>query len=462
MNTFALSYQIPKNWLFLSAYLVGAQLLSACTTPSQYSQEAICDSQATYAQPLVQTSSSPHSSSKSQHIANAEQMAIEQQAIDHKALADCHYFSSTTPYQRSAGRANYHWVKNHHKVNSPDASPMLTAPLAPEFALSAISSDMSLSIGDQLMINILNGEDFNAQVEVDANGNIYLPFLPPIKAQGLSLAQLNQAIANTLVQEQLMLRGSIRISIMPLKWAPIEINVSGSVYEPGQHLINRKSEMELQDDNRLHSGDQALERTISAALRSSGGIRPDADISKISVTRGSSTQVFDMRGVFDGRVVPHITLAAGDIIHVPSSRRFNDDLVRPSQITAPGIRVFISNLTQPASSNSQSAVDTEATRFPYGTRLLSGAIAANCVGGAQTTNASRHILLVTKNPLSNEMDVVERSLDKLIGQAWLNEFNPVLLPGDGIACYDSGVTNIREIARSLTEVLVPASLLNWL
>ncbi|MEI8601056.1 hypothetical protein P4S55_08480 [Shewanella sp. PP-Sp27a-2] len=34
--------------------------------------------------------------------------------------------------------------------------------------------------------------------------------------------------------------------------------------------------------------------------------------------------------------------------------------------------------------------------------------------------------------------------------------------GDGIACYDSGITNIREIARSLTDVLIPTSILGLL
>lgn len=124
--------------------------------------------------------------------------------------------------------------------------------------------------------------------------------------------------------------------------------------------------------------------------------------------------------------------------------------------------MFISNLTQPASSNSQSAVDTEATRFPYGTRLLSGAIGANCVGGANTTNADRHVLLITKNPITQQMDVVERSINNLIANSYQSKVNPILLPGDGLACYDSRITNIREIARTFTDILLPATLWNAL
>ncbi len=438
---------VKYAWLFICSVV-----LTACVTPHEYPKTSLCNKDDDYRQSAELT---PQQGVQDNHQTDAETAQRQQLAL----LSNCHYFSKNMPYQRSLPRAHYAWVKQElgGETNT-TASAELTAAVD----TSSLNQQLVLSAGDQLMIKILNGEDFNSEVEVDSNGYIYLPYLPPIQAQGLDFALLKREIAHTLITEQLMLAHSIRISIMPIKWAPIEISVSGAVFESGQHLINRKSDTELKDDDRLHTGDQASERTISAALRSSGGIRPDADISRITLVRNGKKQVFDMRGIFDGRAVPTITLVAGDRIHVPSSKQFNDELVRPSQITAPGIRVFISNLTQPASSNSQSAVDTEATRFPYGTRLLNGAIAANCVGGAQSTNASRHVLLVTKNPLSNEMDVIERSLDKLIAQAWQSEFNPVLLPGDGIACYDSHITNIREIARSLTEVLIPANLLNWL
>ncbi|GIU18143.1 MULTISPECIES: polysaccharide biosynthesis/export family protein [unclassified Shewanella] len=375
-------------------------------------------------------------------------------------MTQCHFYDRDTPYMR---------IKKEMAATDTNPQPAnnLTGNTWLMYANQSQQQlhqpqNIRLSVGDRLKILVLNGEEFSGNVEVNNDGYIYLPFLQPIHAKGLDINQLTSSIKQYLVDEEFMLKNSVHLSITPLTWAPVEVTVSGGVFEPGQHLINVKSDLEIIDDDGGHSGDQAVKRTIASALRASGGVRPDADISSITVIRGQHSFKLDLSGVIHGSPVPKMTLMSGDHVHVPQHDYFDDALARPSQITAPGIRVFISNLTQPASSNAQSAVDTDATRFPYGTRLLSGAIAANCVGGAQSTNASRHLLLITKNPLTAQVDVVERSMDSLIRHSWETGMNPILMPGDGIACYDSRVTNIREIARTITEVLVPATLLELL
>jgi hypothetical protein len=119
------------------------------------------------------------------------------------------------------------------------------------------------------------------------------------------------------------------------------------------------------------------------------------------------------------------------------------------------MRVFMSNLTQPAASNNAANVESYATNLPYGTRLLQAAASANCMGGADSTNARRSIVLISLNPLTNQTEVIERSVEELIKNANREDQNPFLLPNDAVACYDSGVTNLREVARTLGEVLGP-------
>ncbi|MCL1145189.1 polysaccharide biosynthesis/export family protein [Shewanella marinintestina] len=398
-----------------------APLLSACVTPHAPEQKAICDE-------------------------------------DNNDMTLCHFYDSDTPYLRS--KANHNKQTSTPLTNAMGNTYLMYAGQSQQ-ALH-LPQNIRLSVGDRLNVKVLNGEEFSGSVEINNDGYIYLPYLAPIHAKGLDVQALSIKIKQHLVDEQFMLKNSVRLSITPLKWAPVQITVSGGVFEPGQHQINKKSDLEIIDDDGDHSGDQASKRSIAAALRASGGVRPDANIKEIMVIRDQHSFTLDLSGVIHGFPVPSMTLMSGDHIHVPQHDYFDDALARPSQITAPGIRVFLSNLTQPASSNSQSAVDTDATRFPYGTRLLNGAIAANCVGGAQSTNASRHLLLITKNPLTAQVDVIERSMDELIRHSWETGMNPILMPGDGIACYDSRVTNIREIARSITEVLVPATLLELL
>lgn len=365
----------------------------------------------------------------------------------------CHYYADDVPYLRNAHRQS-----QANKLDySHNAQRNLNSTLQPPLRQHHL-----LSIGDRLDIKMLNAEEFSAKVEIDTSGYIYLPYLNPIYAYKKTINQLKREIKKILIDEQLIHSNNIRISINPLRWAPIEITVSGAVFEPGQHQINRTSEIDVIDDSNVHTGDHAAKRSISQALKSSGGVSPNADTSKISVTRGLHTYYFDMSGVITGAPVPYFPLIKHDHVHVPERYYFDEDLVRPSQITVPGIRVFISNLTVPATSNSQSALDTQATRFPYGIRLLGAAVAGNCVGGAQSTNADRHIILVTKNPLTQEIDVIERATSTLITHAWVPGMNPVLLPSDSIACYDSRVTNFREIVRTLTEIIIPASILEWI
>ncbi|MCK8043284.1 polysaccharide biosynthesis/export family protein [Shewanella sp. 1CM18E] len=396
-------------------------MLSACVTPHAPEQKAVCDA-------------------------------------ENNDMTQCHFYDRDTPYLRS--KTDKRQAQTQVLTNMTGNTYLMYTGQAQQSL--HLPQNIRLSVGDRLKVRVLNGEEFSGTVEVNNDGYIYLPYLAPIHAKGLDVQALSTKIKQHLVDEQFMLANSVKLSITPLKWAPVQITVSGGVFEPGQHQINKKSDIEIIDDDGDHSGDQASKRSIAAALRASGGVRPDANISEIVVIREQHSFTLDLSGVIHGFPVPSMTLMSGDHIHVPQHDYFDDALARPSQITAPGIRVFLSNLTQPASSNSQSAVDTDATRFPYGTRLLNGAIAANCVGGAQSTNASRHLLLITKNPLTAQVDVIERSMDELIRHSWETGMNPILMPGDGIACYDSRVTNIREIARSITEVLVPATLLELL
>ena len=96
--------------------------------------------------------------------------------------------------------------------------------------------------------------------------------------------------------------------------------------------------------------------------------------------------------------------------------------------------------------------------MPYGTRLLQGAVASNCVGGTASVNSRRYIVLASQNPLNGESEVVERSIERLIRDKDRDDFNPYLLPGDALACYDSEITTLRDIARTLSDMLLPLSI----
>lgn len=147
-----------------------------------------------------------------------------------------------------------------------------------------------------------------------------------------------------------------------------------------------------------------------------------------------------------------IMLLTGDHIVVPSRECFQDDLMRPSPISPPGVSLFMSNLTQPAAGNASSAIGRDVREMPYGTRYLQAVVDANCVGGPRSTSAERSAVLFSRNPMTNVSVVIERDIEDLLRQADRDDYDPYLLPGDAVACYDSTITNIAEVTRVLGVV----------
>jgi hypothetical protein len=207
------------------------------------------------------------------------------------------------------------------------------------------------------------------------------------------------------------------------------------------------------------SGDFPIDRLLPAALRAAGGVRPDASLEKIKLIRNGEAQIINLSGIMSGYPITPVALMSGDTIIVPSSGRFDSRLVAPSSVTPPGIRIFISSLTTPAPGNASAAIEKHATSIPYGSRLLTAAVSANCVGGTNITNGSRYVLLVRTDPLTGREEALKRPIDELLLSPERNEMNPFMMPNDSVACYDSGVTNLRDIGRSLTDILMPFTLL---
>ena len=133
-------------------------------------------------------------------------------------------------------------------------------------------------------------------------------------------------------------------------------------------------------------------------------------------------------------------------------------LIRPSVLTPAGIRIFISNLTQPAASNNAAAIGKNSTELPYGSRLMDAAVSGNCVGGAVASNAGRSIVLISKNPMTGREEVIGRDIEEVMAGVNDASVNPYLMPNDAVACYDSAVTNVREVARTVTDILQPVHL----
>lgn len=330
------------------------------------------------------------------------------------------------------------------------AGPPMDAGLGAAFDEPAV-----LSPGDLIHLQIVRGDGFDGDFVISPIGYLRLPHIGDVPAAGTTTGQLEDTISRLLVSGGFYRASFVQVSVDVLHWAPISVSVSGAVYQSGDVLINERGANADPVARIEASGDFTTQRRLSKALSAASGVRPDADIRNIVLIRNGRRRVFDMSGAIDGGPVDDPVLVAGDRVHVPSRGCFQMALARPSRITPPGIRVFMSNLTRPAASNAASAIGDYSTKLPYGTRFLQGLVSANCVGGIQATNARRWGVLISRNPVTGESEVVARSIEDLVRRADRDDFNPVLLPNDAIACYDSHVTNVRDVIATVSEAVSP-------
>jgi len=303
-----------------------------------------------------------------------------------------------------------------------------------------------LTRNDLVDIRIGTDETFNGNFVVSRDGTLKLPFLRPVRAQGRTTSEIENDIARQLLDDDFYSERP-RISVRVADFASVTVGVSGAVFEPRSVEIGGVPGDQVDGRRQDALGASSEARNLSAALRAAGGIRPDADISAVEVRRGPTLYQLDMRGVFEGRNVVDIMLLTGDEIRVPSRQCFQEDLMRPSPISPPGVSLFLSNLTQPATSNASSAIGRSVREVPYGTRYIQAVVDSNCVGGSRSTSADRSSVLFSRNPITNVSVVIERDIEDLLRRADRDDFDPYLLPGDALACYDSTITNVTEIGR---------------
>ena len=362
------------------------------------------------------------------------------------------------------GHPQGEWLGMAAEAPSACESYSVERPAGQEVTLGELgSADHLLAAGDRVHVDVLGDPDgLSGTYTVDANGTVALGSVAPVRAEAMRPAEFEQALRSALVSEGLVrpLRSAVRVRLAEA--AGVSVAVSGAVFQSGQVRPGERSpESRIGQKEGEVSGDANPSCSVSAAIRAAGGVRPDADIGSVFLIRGNRFAAIDMTGLIDGERVIDPVVTSGDRIVVPATACFRENLVRPSQLTQPGIKVHMSNLTRSANNNAGAAIGEKTGSLPYGTRLLQGLVAMNCVGGSHM-QAGRRAILISRNPRNGQSIVIERDVEKLVRQANRDDADPYLMPGDALACYDSRWTNFREALGLVGEVagsVTPALLL---
>ncbi|WP_328592405.1 polysaccharide biosynthesis/export family protein [Martelella alba] len=305
-----------------------------------------------------------------------------------------------------------------------------------------------LSPGDLIDVSISDDDVISGKYEISQDGMLRLMHVPPVIAKGRSVDAVEAAVRKVLIDGGLYNIVPL-VSIRVMDFAPARVFVAGAVFEPGSVTVGAIASTSIDRLRQETIGGRTSERRLARALQSAGGVRPDADLSRVAVVRGGHKNVYDMRPVITGHAYPDPLLLEGDQIEIPSRDCFQEELMVPSAVSPPGVKVFMSNLSVPASSNAQAAISKDTVELRYGTRFLQAVFSLNCVGGARLTNSNRSAVLFTRNPITGQSIVIERNLEQLLRRGDRDDFDPYLMPGDALACYDSSVINITDLATKI-------------
>ncbi|TFY99924.1 polysaccharide biosynthesis/export family protein [Ramlibacter rhizophilus] len=157
--------------------------------------------------------------------------------------------------------------------------------------------DYLVATGDTLQVRLWGAFDFDAQLVVDPQGNVFLPHVGPVPVRGVRNQEL-QAAMDTAVRRVFRANVSSYASLAAAQ--PVRVFVSGFVARPGLYSGTSM-------DSLLHYLDQA------------GGIDPDrGSFLDVQVQRNgqqrAAVNLYEF--LLQGRM-PALQLASGDVIFVP-------------------------------------------------------------------------------------------------------------------------------------------------
>jgi polysaccharide biosynthesis/export protein len=156
------------------------------------------------------------------------------------------------------------------------------------------AADVTLRPGDALRITIWPNAELGGEFVVEEDGNVYLPLLEGVRAEGVSIQQLREQLRRGYGEA---MQNPV-VSVTPL----YHVTITGEVQRPGIHQITS-----------AHS--------LFDVIGMAGGFRERADPENVRVVRRGEVVEFDaLRALETGEGMDAIRLRSGDHIVVPAER----------------------------------------------------------------------------------------------------------------------------------------------
>lgn len=144
----------------------------------------------------------------------------------------------------------------------------------------------TLAANDRVRVNVFGFPDLSGEFALDGSGNLSMPLVGEIDANGLTESQLEQRIAQTYVEQDILRKAEVSIDI--LNYRPFYI--LGEVNNPSSY--------------EYESG-----MTVLSAIALAGGFTYRANQNEFELQRGGSSAA-------RVAVAPDTRILPGDIVHV--------------------------------------------------------------------------------------------------------------------------------------------------
>ncbi len=198
---------------------------------------------------------------------------------------------------------------------------------------------------DVLLMTIYAGGEKQQEVEltVSSGGKINVPFIGALKAEGLTLSQLEAAVTKPLAQDYFV-DPSVNITIK--EYHSLQYYISGAVKQPG--LFEMSSTSTLLELIAKAGGVLPERGNVAYILRDSTGQIVEGEDVEALISNREPLKV-DLKSLLDqGNMSHNVTLKSGDVVYIPlqTALRLGESKVYvEGEVKEPGVYDYRPGLT---------------------------------------------------------------------------------------------------------------------
>jgi protein involved in polysaccharide export with SLBB domain len=165
-----------------------------------------------------------------------------------------------------------------------------------DVSFSGINPDYRIASGDNLLVQLWGGIEYQQEITVDPKGNIFIPKVGPITVLGVSNQDLNRIVLKSVKR---VYKSNVEVYVTLLTTQKVKVFLTGLVNKPG-----------------LYEGQSA--DSILRFIDQAKGIRADiGGLRQIQLRRNNKTlERIDLYDFLSSGTMPRIPMQDGDVIFV--------------------------------------------------------------------------------------------------------------------------------------------------